>query len=881
MKLKSLHLRQFKQFRGELSIANFSAGINLFVGPNESGKSTLVEAIRAAFFERYKSGTMKEFQPWQDSSSAPEVELSFDSQGLHWHLIKRFVKQARCDLQVGGTHLSEDAAEERLAQLLGFAYAGRGSSRAEVQGIPGLLWVEQGDIQELNAPVSYAANHLQQALGQGLGNITSSDGDTISQQVKDLRNELLTAAGKPRGDYKQAQADCELAELALSELNAKVQAYQQQVDQLSSLLVQQRDDDAEQPWEQQQQLANAAQQKLADIAQLEEKQHQASGGAQQFERQSQLLRERLKDATQQQTLLAERDAARRQTEVDLTTCEGRKPALDRALEVANQTYKAAVDSAKVARQQGRRKALQAEEEVLNKRLARQREQLRDARQLKASIQELGREIRVNSLDPRDWDALKHCVADLQTLEIRREALATRLHYTLEPGQHIESGDETLNGTGEKLLLTDTQLLIPNVGQLTIRPGGKDTAELAREQKTLQARQHELCAALVITDIAAGKLRLEKCHNAERQQQQEEARLSGIAPQGVDDLADQCAADNAGLASLKEQLAELPVSQDDNCDEVSAETALEHAARLLKAAEQALQTYHTDVTAARIAKDNALKEWQSLQQRLTSEEYVAHQAQLQHDLTDANANRDTQQRAATALSLQIEESQPEQLKLDVERHRRSATALQSAAQERATRIVGLRASLDVLGAQGLEEKRDEKTQQLGALTRRCDELALRAQALEHLHQLLSEQRQALTRQLQAPLKKHLQRYLKLLFGDADIGINDALQPTTIERLRFGASEQGAIVELSFGAREQLGLIGRLAYADLLKEAGKPTLIILDDALVHTDAERLPQLKRILFDAAQRHQILLFSCHPDNWRDLGVEARDLDSFKVHAA
>jgi hypothetical protein len=36
-----------------------------------------------------------------------------------------------------------------------------------------------------------------------------------------------------------------------------------------------------------------------------------------------------------------------------------------------------------------------------------------------------------------------------------------------------------------------------------------------------------------------------------------------------------------------------------------------------------------------------------------------------------------------------------------------------------------------------------------------------------------------------------------------------------------------------------------------------------------------MKRILFDAAQRHQILLFSCHPDNWRDLGVVARELSA------
>ncbi len=84
--------------------------------------------------------------------------------------------------------------------------------------------------------------------------------------------------------------------------------------------------------------------------------------------------------------------------------------------------------------------------------------------------------------------------------------------------------------------------------------------------------------------------------------------------------------------------------------------------------------------------------------------------------------------------------------------------------------------------------------------------------------------------------------------------------------------------NFGAREQMGLISRLAYADLLREAARPTLIILDDTLVHSDRQRLDQMKRILFDAASRHQVLLFTCHPENWQDLGVAPRDLEALKT---
>ena len=66
---------------------------------------------------------------------------------------------------------------------------------------------------------------------------------------------------------------------------------------------------------------------------------------------------------------------------------------------------------------------------------------------------------------------------------------------------------------------------------------------------------------------------------------------------------------------------------------------------------------------------------------------------------------------------------------------------------------------------------------------------------------------------------------------------------------------------------------VAGTELLREAGRPTLLILDDALVHSDEQRLAQMKRVVFDAAQRHQLLLFTCHPSAWRDMGVPVRDL--------
>ena len=114
---------------------------------------------------------------------------------------------------------------------------------------------------------------------------------------------------------------------------------------------------------------------------------------------------------------------------------------------------------------------------------------------------------------------------------------------------------------------------------------------------------------------------------------------------------------------------------------------------------------------------------------------------------------------------------------------------------------------------------------------------------------------------------MNHYLNLLFPQAGLVLDDDLTPRSLTR----AGQTNVVPTLSFGTQEQLGVLTRLAYADVLAEAGRPVLLVLDDALVHTDDARREQMKRALFDAASRHQILMLTCHADAWRDMGVVQR----------
>ena len=55
MKLRKLSVNQFKRFTVPTQLGELSDGLNLVVGPNELGKSTLLDALRAVLFERYSS----------------------------------------------------------------------------------------------------------------------------------------------------------------------------------------------------------------------------------------------------------------------------------------------------------------------------------------------------------------------------------------------------------------------------------------------------------------------------------------------------------------------------------------------------------------------------------------------------------------------------------------------------------------------------------------------------------------------------------------------------------------------------------------------------------------------------------------------------------
>ncbi|MGD0943837.1 MAG: AAA family ATPase [Acidimicrobiales bacterium] len=78
-----------------------------------------------------------------------------------------------------------------------------------------------------------------------------------------------------------------------------------------------------------------------------------------------------------------------------------------------------------------------------------------------------------------------------------------------------------------------------------------------------------------------------------------------------------------------------------------------------------------------------------------------------------------------------------------------------------------------------------------------------------------------------------------------------------------SASGAELEasaLSRGSIEQLYLCLRIGLAETFAERAEALPLILDDVLVNFDPERAASIAEVLAETAERHQVLFFTCHP---------------------
>lgn len=874
MKLRRIALEAFRKFRQPVALEDLDGGLNIIVGPNEAGKSTFVAALRAAFLERYATNKpLADLAPWDMPDARPAVTVDFTHDGHEYSLRKQFLHRARCELLIdGGAQRHEgEEAENLLARLLGYEFAGRGLSRPEHAGVPGLLWIQQGEGQTLLAPAGHAGTHVRAALTEVSGELAATDGDRLFERVAAERAALLDArGGKPKGAYKEAEEAWARASAQCETLAAAKRQIDDDVDRLARLRAEYERAQREQPWQALAERAEQARQRLDGIAR---------------ERQAleQLQRE-LAQAGETLALLTEQVGRDQHDAEALAQLRNDAQAAQQAMEPARAALERAQAgqgelAAQVAHWRERLASAQAgaERGDLAEQLARlqadaqrQQQALRQAAELAAAVAGYQAQLAESAIDADTVGRLREQERLLNELRAQQRAMATRLHHRLLPGRQVELDGVALAGDAQVLITSAARVRIEGVGELEILPGGRDLPAVLDELRACGAERDALLGKLGVPDLAGAETRLAASEQARRDLDMARKALRIQAPDGVPALQAEQATTARRHDQLQARLQALPPAPAENMPPLAeirqalraAEQAAEHGARAAVAARTEL-----DAQAARAQLLQA--QWQAREQDYAGEQRSAQRAQRGSRLVEARAVRDSLARRAKEAGAALAAHQPELVEQDLRRYERSAALERDAQHRRHGELLQLQGRLEQAGAQGLGEQLLVAEADLQRLARRRAEYVERAEALDLLWRLLDEQRTAATQRLLEPLARRLQHYLALLFPGAQWRLDETLMPVALRR---GGLEDG-LDALSFGTREQLGVLARLAYADLLAQAGRPALLVLDDALVHADDARRDLVKRALFDAASRHQVLLFTCHAEAWRDMGVPLREL--------
>lgn len=876
MKLRRIALEAFRKFRQPVALEDLDGGLNIIVGPNEAGKSTFVAALRAAFLERYATNKpLADLAPWDMPDARPSVTVDFTHDGHAYSLRKQFLHRARCELLIdGGAQRHEgEEAENLLARLLGYEFAGRGLSRPEHAGVPGLLWIQQGEGQTLLAPAGHAGMHVRAALTEVSGELAATDGDRLFERVAAERAALLDArGGKPKGAYKEAEEAWARAREQCETLAAAKRQVDDDVDRLARLRAEYERAQREQPWQAMAERAAQARQRLEGIAR---------------ERQAleQLQRE-LAQADETLALLAEQVGRDQHDAEALAQLRNGAQAAQQAMEPARAALERVQAgqgelAAQVAHWRERLACAQAgaERGDLAEQLARlqadaqrQQQALQQAAELAAAVAGHQAQLAESAIDADTVARLREQERLLNELRAQQRAMATRLHHRLLPGKQVELDGVALAGDAQVLITSAARVRIDGVGELEILPGGRDLPALLDELRARGAERDALLGKLGVPDLAGAEARLAASEQARRDLDMARKALRIHAPDGVPALQAEQAATARRRDQLQARLQALPPAAAGDMPPLAeiqqalraAEQAAEHGARATVAARTEL-----DTQAARAQLLQA--QWQAREQDYAGEQRSAQRAQRGLRLVEARALRDSLARRAKEAGAALAAHQPELVEQDLQRYERSAALEREAQHRRHGELLQLQGRLEQAGAQGLGEQLLLAEADLQRLARRRTEYVERAEALDLLWRLLDEHRTAATQRLLEPLARRLQHYLALLFPGAQWRLDETLMPVALRR---DGLEDG-LDALSFGTREQLGVLARLAYADLLAQAGRPALLVLDDALVHADDARRDLIKRALFDAASRHQVLLFTCHAEAWRDMGVPLRELPS------
>lgn len=884
MRLDRLEIEGFKKLAGRHAIEPAPLGITVVWGDNEAGKSTVLEALKAAFFTRHNAtGEAREKLRPLAGGATPEVSIAFSLAGSAYVLEKRF---RRNGVRLTGPDcvLETDAAEHALARLLTYDLPSRGPAKAEQMGIAGLFWVDQATILATDqAPSATARARLGPALA---GEVAAfGKGERLPRLVERVRQ-------RKDGFWHASRDQAKGELLALEQLVARLQGelaaaeaaereVEARLEELADAIERRRE------WRTADRIGRARKERertretLAGVRDLSEACRLAQAREEARRAEHRRLEEKLAQRRERARQCQELEDGRRRNATGQAALADERRAAERRKLAAE----AAEEAARIALEQeaahGRVLALTEEKLRLARELARLRRAVEAAETAARDAGENAAREAAEPIGETDVAALERLESAIGESRAALRAVATRIELRPDrQGASAMADGRPIDPARPIELVAPTRLRLDGFGEITVIPGGQRIDELRAALRKDETALAAKLAALGAADIAAARRRL----LVKRQQGQ--AALA--ARQRLAELlADNGVADLAALGAARERIAARLALIDEQSpaemDEAELEAALARHERALAGLRktherQARQLAEALAAEAETERRAALLESEgrrlgqaiaALEDQLAVLRQEIGDEALALELAAAKEAVDGAALETARLERLLATADPETARRAAEQAERLVVQIEAEATALDRRIEGLEGEVRGLEAKGIGERRATLQGRLELEERRLARLRREAEAWRLLLSTLETVEKSRQDALAEPLRARLQPYLKALMGDA-APIFDA------GRLALDGLRRAGIEEpfggLSVGTREQLAILVRLALGDLLHEAeGESPPLILDDALVYADAARLGRMKAILERAAERRQIIILTCRKEDY--LGLDARFL--------
>ncbi len=887
MKLRRLTVNQFKRFTVPTQLGELGDGLNLVVGPNELGKSTLLDALRAVLFERYSSRARPIMALQNDrSGAAPVVELVIEVNSAEYTLTKRFVKNAYVRLQCpDGTVLEADAAENELRNLLGFAEAGNRGANSETLGMWGVLWVQQGEsFGRPDLPDSALAS-LSAGLESEIGTVLGGRrGRELPQVIEQRRGEMVTAAQRrPRGQYKDTLDNVSELELRLGGHQQRQMEMSETLEQFESAEVRlRRLEDGSQDRVDQEELTEAHDQ-LSEVMRHD---LQLQAARSELRIRDGQLEQAQRAQSERASRRAELKADRKELEQEIKRLEERQEHERESLDALDKLRKAVanaeadVEAAMHSEAKWRgildRIARIAE---LNDLLS-HRSDVEAAQERLTDAQRQAEQIRVTD---ESLQRIRQAAEISDKAHAQLRVAATRISFDIPSDRlaGIEADGAPLSDPPTMVEAVEpVQITIAERGRILIEPAVADRDQLLRAEREAKAELHAALSEVGAKSLADAQML--------RDQRRDLEVTAGAARQELDRLAP---SDSA--STLQQQIDELRQALEASPTE--GETDLtpqrDHAETALDSAQTDLQKARDEERIAREAVEvragvvtDLSVEVRTLQNTVDSRAELIERRDERLQ-SDGEAVSDQQLAAASEKAAQavterqqtvsaLEEGWSASAKTQLEaRISRLETAIKQRDKNRVDlriECAGLRERIEVNDSAGIEEAIELIQHELEQATRRRDRFERELEILGLLANTLRAAESEARERYLAPVVNRVHPYLQMLFPNAEIGMDEDLNITGMSRL---AGYEESFDHLSMGTQEQIAVLVRLAFAEMLIDQGAPAAVILDDALVFSDDQRMGLMFDILSHAAQRVQILIFTCREQLFEGLGAHQPQL--------